>query len=175
VPGEVELRRVEGRALRDELPRPRQAAALQRNDHRHLAVALGVVRRQSGEQVGELVEEAGAVRLDLRLLSSRTGEEQRGVAVRALSPAAADSDLLQLRIRDAQLDAALGVATLEQQSLLCHHESTGRTTSKGAEEHRVAGRLPLRGSRGENTHVPRRDGGLRHAPRRRSQQASVRP
>ena len=109
--------RVEWWALRHELLRPGELAPLEGDDHRDLFAAVGMLCRERGEEVGDLMQQTGTQRLDLQRRRVLSPDQQRGVPTQALHRGAADPDLSEFGVGDAQLDPTLSAPALKPQPI----------------------------------------------------------
>jgi hypothetical protein len=142
VPCEIELSRIERWPLPDQLSRPRQASPFQGKHDSYLLVSVPALAREAGEQIGQLMEEAGAVWLNLHWFAVDTDEQQGGAAVEPLLTLAADPHLDQFWIRDRHLKRAFSAPSFQQQPIFADDERPGRHWAWGnPEQHCIADRL----------------------------------
>jgi hypothetical protein len=126
VSSQPEHGRIERRALGHELPRLPDPTSAEWQDDRCLLVLIAVLTCECREQVCELVQQAEADRFYSHVLPVSTRQEQRRASVETLLGQTADANLVELAIRDAQLDAALKGAALEEQGLLVDDQGARR-------------------------------------------------
>ena len=130
---------VEWWALRHELLRPGELTVFERDDHRDLFAAVGMLCRERGEEVGDLMQQTGTERLNLQRRRVLSPDQQRGVPTQPLLRGAADPDLSEFGVGDAQLDPTLSASALKPEPIALNNKRPGRGVSPpGTKHHRIA-------------------------------------